>query len=333
MPEYQEKNSAIVFVTDPGFLVPSISAATQVANQHKVTSIADIYIILVDFEESVVDLIRSVFTPFGIKFLTIAPASFLPSDPIALNKTHVPMTTLGRLAIQEVIPSSIEHVLYIDGDVQILGDIFPLVSHRVKPGHIAAANESLWLCQNDLGSFWPRHKKYLDHLGIENPIDYFNAGVLAFRMDTWREMAPKALSYFTKNSAECLYHDQSALNAVFLGRREILSPTYNFNSFFSTLGTIAETKPKIAHFTGGYKPWFFPGPPWHGKFIGQYEELATKYDVLKPFSKKMPPEQIRRIIASERKSRFKQFIITPWRSWLRRREFLRYLQETEFSVT
>lgn len=327
------KDSAVIFVTDAGFLVPSISAALQVAGQKKVTNIADIYIILVDFAEPTVELLRKAFAPFEIRFATISPSLFLPSESANLNKTHVPMTTLGRLAIQNAIPAHFENIVYIDGDVQIVGDIYPLVSHKVKPGHIAAANESLWLCENDLGRFWARHKNYLSKLGISDPIDYFNAGVLAFRMDTWREMAPKALSYFTRNTADCLYHDQSALNAVFRGRREVLSPSYNFNSFFSTLGATEESRPNIVHFTGGYKPWFFPGPPWRGKFIGQYANLVAEYDVLQPFFKIPTAEQLSRIVASERKARLKQALLTPWRQWRRRREFLRYLSETSFSVS
>ncbi|MET3587884.1 hypothetical protein ABID21_004016 [Pseudorhizobium tarimense] len=51
-------------------------------------------------------------------------------------------------------------------------------------------------CAGDFGGYWPKHKAYMAELGIDDSRNYFNSGVLAFRLDTWREIAPRALDTF-----------------------------------------------------------------------------------------------------------------------------------------
>jgi hypothetical protein len=36
-------------------------------------------------------------------------------------------------------------MIYLDGDIQVIGDISPLVRHGVRPDWIAAARGSAWL--------------------------------------------------------------------------------------------------------------------------------------------------------------------------------------------
>lgn len=328
----ENKKTAVVFVTDAGFLIPSISAALQISNQERVMEIADIFIYLIDFKVEIVEQLRLSFSQYDIGFKQMDPSIFLPPIETYFNKTHVPRSALGRFAIQYELPLNYENVVYIDGDVQIIGDIFPLVAHKVKSGYIAAVNESLWLCSGDVGKFWTDHKKYLRSINLSDPEDYFNSGILAFRLDTWRDMAPKALAYFNENPTLCKYHDQSALNAIFLGKREVLPPIYNFNSFFSALGVTDKVKPSIVHFTGGCKPWFFPGPPWNGQFISQYETLVANHEVLQPFFKRPDEIAVKNLENRERMARLRRIVMMPWRNWLRRRAFIRYIKETKFSV-
>lgn len=325
------KDTAVVFVTDSGFLVPTLVAALQVQAQPAVMAVADIYIYLVGISPEDVGHLQQDFASGGMHLVPMASALFLPPEGTYFNKTHISHTTLGRFAILSLLPAQYEHIVYIDGDVQVLGDIGPLVRHRVAPGHIAAATESLWLCEGDRGSFWPRHKAYLASLGISDAREYFNAGVLLFRRDTWAEMAPKALAYFNAHAQRCIYHDQSALNAVFLGRREYLSPVYNYNSFFSSLGLNKRVKPKLVHFTGAGKPWFYPGPPWRGQFMTRYSQLVAQHPFLSQYFRPVDPGKVEGMLSSERKLRLKTWLLMPWRPWQRRRRFQRYLEQTHFA--
>lgn len=277
------KDTAVVFVTDKGFLVPSLVAALQVAEQPEATLIADIFIVLIDVDSGIVTSLASLFRDAGLSFVAMNSSLFLPPDDTFFNKTHVPRTALGRLALHHVLPAQYENVVYLDGDTQISGDITALLRHRVRPGHIAAVPEGNWLCEGDIGHYWPKHKAYMAALGIDDPHNYFNSGVLAFRMDTWREMAPRALEYFARYPERCIYHDQSALNAVFAGRYERLSPIYNFVLLYAELAIEDKVKPRIFHFTGGDKPWNYVGPPWNGRFTGAYRAFLETYPTLSAY--------------------------------------------------
>ncbi len=330
--EAKRKTRAIVFVTDTGFLMTSLFAALQVARSARVTHMADIFVVTTDLEADARTRLEGEFATTPIRFAELDARTFLPPPDTYFNKTHISRTALGRFALHEALPSHYEHVVYLDGDIQAVGEITELVAHDVRPGFIAAGNEFLWLCENDIGPYWRRHRAYLDELEIKDPRDYFNSGVLAFRMDTWREMAPKALDYFRRFPERCIYHDQSALNAVFRGRREILSPIYNFGTEFAKLGPLETVIPRILHFTGAQKPWHFSGPPWNGRFIADYADFLQKYPILRSLAALPSSAEIAAIEEKFRRAQGRYRLVARWRALRRRRRFRRYLDGTQFDV-
>lgn len=330
---YPRKTRAIVFVTDPGFLFTTLFAARQVVAQTAVADGADIFVLMVGIDKAIARAVEDEFSPMGIIFKALDADLFDRLGSSRFSRSHVPRSTLGRLAIHHVLPPAYEHIVYLDGDIQVVGDIAPLVFHDVKAGFIAAANDFLWMYENAAGHYWRTHKAYIAGLGLHDPSGYFNAGVLAFRRSTWEEMAPRALAFFEENPERCLYHDQSALNAVFAGRREQLSLRYNFATDYALLGLAGELKPAIIHFSGGAKPWRSIAAPWHGRFMESYVNFAREYPSAAPLLPKAGrDEQVAEARALSR-SRMKSFVRTPWRYWLRRKAFRRYMRETPFAVS
>lgn len=328
----QGKTRAIVFVTDHGFLLATLLAARQVIRQTAVVARADVFVLTVGIDKAVARAVEDEFSPIGITFKNLDADLFDRLGNSRFSRSHVPRSTLGRLAIHHVLPPGYEHVVYLDGDIQVVGDIAPLVFHDVKEGFIASANDFLWMYENAAGNYWRTHRAYIAGLGLHDPSGYFNAGVLAFRRSTWEEMAPRALAFFEENSERCLYHDQSALNAVFAGRREQLSLRYNFSTDYALLGLAGEMNPAIIHFSGAAKPWRSIAAPWHGRFIESYVAFAREYpSVAALLPKPSRDEQAAEARALSR-SRMKSFVRTPWRHWLRRKAFRRYMRETPFAV-
>jgi len=325
-----EKKRAVVFVTDRGFLVPSIVAALQVARQPRAVSIADVFVVLIDMGSDIIASLTGHFEKSGLNFLPMPSGLFLPPENTFFNRTHVPRSALGRLALHRVLPDRYEHIVYLDGDTQIVGDITPLLCHSVQPGHVAAVPEGNWLCAGDFGDYWPKHRAYMTSLGIEDPRDYFNSGVLAFRMDTWREMAPKALEYFVRYPEKCLYHDQSALNAIFCGRNERLSPIYNFLSLYAELDVADKIKPRIIHFTGGNKPWNYLGPPWNGRFIDIYRTFVERYPMVSSHLRVESRQAIGAHSPSGVVGYIKDGLVLPWRRRRRRRLLIDYVTKNDF---
>jgi lipopolysaccharide biosynthesis glycosyltransferase len=324
------RNHAVIFTTDSGFLMPTMSVIDQLVAQPKVTELADLIVYLVDIQPDQKHALEDSFGHLPVSFVDIPPELLSLPDDISFNGTHVPRSTLARLSLGALIPDRYDHILYLDGDIQLLGDISPLVAHEVGEGKIASVNEAVWMYQGDGGTYWSSMRDYLAGLGLSSPLDYFNAGVLAFQRQTWRTKSDEARRFFIENSSLCRFHDQSALNAVFHGKREVLSPRYNYISGYADLDLTDRLKPRIVHFTGAAKPWFSSCRPWNGRFLAHYADLRARYPVLTNFDRPRSRPEIARI-EREVEARRRKLMITPWRPLLRRHKLIRYLEDTQFA--
>ncbi|WP_420137405.1 glycosyltransferase family 8 protein [Sphingomonas sp.] len=325
------KRHLIIFTTDAGFMMPTMSVIDQLLAQPRVMALADIIVYLVDIDQDRRRALEDAFGHLPVRFAEIPPELLQLSGDVSFNPTHVPHSTLARLSLGDLLPDQYDHVLYLDGDIQLLGDITPLVEHQVAPGKIASVNEGIWMYQGDGGGYWRGMSAYLSGLGLQSPYDYFNAGILAFRRDTWRTKSAEALRFFTEHSDLCRFHDQSALNFVFNGQREVLSPLYNYISSYADLGLADRLKPRIVHFTGAAKPWFSGARPWKGRFLPYYDALRARYPVLAEFEKRKSADDIAKIDREVEARHRKMMLMTPWRPTLRRRKLLRYFQDTRFA--
>jgi lipopolysaccharide biosynthesis glycosyltransferase len=324
------KNRVIIFVTDRHFILPTIHVMSQIFDDVTIRHNADCILYAVDLSHDELSIIKDAVIRLPVEIYLIESATLNIPDGISFNKTHVPLITIVRLLIAPLIPPQYEHVLYLDGDTRIAGSIAPLVMHDVAPGKIAAACDAMWLYEGDRGPYWAWARRYLKSLGIENPRDYFNAGVMAFRRDTWLEIARLAFEYFITNSSKCYYHDQSALNAVCRGKREALSPRWNFLSNYASVVSINDYKIELIHFSGGDKPWFYDGPPWNGRFIDGYRDTLRDCPRLEAFWS--PPDAA--LIENSRRKNMQQEIKTmllmPWRRPMRKKRFHKYCATAQF---
>ena len=166
--------------------------------------------------------------------------------------------------------------------MQIIGDVSSLLGYTVPDGKIAAARDALWLEKDAYGPS-SYYANYLAGLPGVDAHTYFNSGVMAFRRETWSEVAPRALQFFFEHSRKCLTYDQSALNVVCKGRIVELAPAYNFNPNYAHLYVQHTYRPRIIHFCGQNKPWNYTGLPWGARFMHSYKQLLDQYPFLQDF--------------------------------------------------
>lgn len=273
----------VFFTTDEGFLLPALNAAVQVSQQNLP---ADIGLFLVGLDSELFNQVEREFSPYGLKFFRLGKNDLELADYSTIKPTHLGPSALARLVAAKLIPSKYEHLTYLDGDIQVVGDIRPLVMHDVAPGKILAAAEPMFVCSSPLGRTGKTFRSYAKALGIENPNDYFNSGAMAFRRDTWVEIAEEALTYLCENTARCWHYDQSALNAVLNGRRELLHPSFNYQPLFAKLNTGIE--PRIIHFVGPMKPWHRTYNRLPGEWYGSYGVLVARHPFLADYWNKGP---------------------------------------------
>jgi lipopolysaccharide biosynthesis glycosyltransferase len=260
-------NRLVAYVTDPGYLLPSLISACQLSAADGARA-ADIAIFTVSVPDDVVSRLQSVLSRYRFQFIPMDEKTFMPSSSTYFREGHVPKAALGRLVLSQYVPAQYDHIVYIDGDTQVCGDVSALLNYDVPEGRVAAVSESFFLERPSL-----QRADYLKGLGLDDPERYFNSGVLAFRKSTWERVGPEALDYFFRNPTLCQFHDQSALNAVCRDRRVTLDPAYNFHSGFAELCVARAHPPRIVHFTGREKPWNYQVWPWSGRFAKPYRDF------------------------------------------------------------
>ncbi|MBN9660361.1 MAG: glycosyltransferase family 8 protein [Acidobacteria bacterium] len=196
---------------------------------------------------------------------------------------HYPPEASSPLLLPEVLPSSLERVLFLDADMLVLGDIAELWATPLE-GHVlaAAADAAVPLCSS------PRGVKDWRALGIQRDTPYFNCGVLLIHLGRWRERAvtQRALRYFEYTREPIDFLHQEALNAVLWDDWKHLDQCWNLLASragrpFDRQGGDEWKRPGIVHFAGRMKPWRAPiaGPfnaPYQAALAGARPLIARE---------------------------------------------------------
>lgn len=262
----------ITFVTDRGYLAQSLVAASQLAAQPDVVAIADIIIYLIDIPDEEQAAIRTALGTARFNFRFLDSRSFIPDSADRLPSLHVPRSTLGRLVLDAHIPAQYETILYMDGDIQIVGPVAPLVAHDCPPGKVLAGCDRL-----NNGGKYANPSSYLSRLGIMHPTDYMNAGIMMASRAAWRDYTGEALRFLTNHPECCKHHDQSALNAAIGEHRIRFGPAYNYTTWFQAADRQHLVRPRIVHFTGPSKPWNSLKGPWGTRYRKVYADFLEAH--------------------------------------------------------
>ena len=86
------KSKLVVFVTDRGFLVPSLIVAAQLLEFGHLSH-ADIVIYTIDVDDGVLSCLKKMYEN-KIRFEALATRSFMPSETVGFFANHVPKQRL-----------------------------------------------------------------------------------------------------------------------------------------------------------------------------------------------------------------------------------------------
>lgn len=196
-----------------------------------------------------------------------------------------------RLYIADLLPPSIDKVLYLDGDVIVRHSLKKLWNMDLS-GHALAAVPDMREGTTDR----------FDGLGYSKSLGYFNSGVLLINLAYWRHHeVTKQFAEFIQNRYETIrFHDQDVLNYIFREQKMTLPIRYNLQDGFlwktpeydwSRYGEEvmeARVDPVIVHFTREIKPWkySYDPNPFRSTFL-KYQEMTKWKGVYidwRPFS-------------------------------------------------
>lgn len=170
---------------------------------------------------------------------------------------YITVATYYRLFLQDILPESIDKVLYLDGDIVCRSSLLPLWNTDIEGKPVAAVYE---IENND-------HR--YERLCYDEKDGYFNAGVLLINMKYWREhdVQKTFIEFLNNHSDRIVYHDQDVLNSVFHDNKVVLDVKFNvLNSYFvrddirylyskEEIEAVRK-EPVLVHFSSHLKPWF-----------------------------------------------------------------------------
>lgn len=191
---------------------------------------------------------------------------------------HFSKETYYRILIPTILPQY-NKVLYLDADMVVNKDIQELFDIDIKEKSVAAVKDYVMsgfvkhkiMCRDVCGAFTAGD--YLkQYLGLKNPQNYVQAGVLILNTDKIRKSGKDQA--ILKNMCEATYWflDQDLLNKHFEDdifyldtHWNVLHGNGNVDSFFRRLPVTimedyfnARKNPWIIHFAGDQKPWLDP---------------------------------------------------------------------------
>jgi lipopolysaccharide biosynthesis glycosyltransferase len=172
-------------------------------------------------------------------------------------RAHFIPEVLFRLHYFDLVSDHPEHVIYLDLDMLLLGDIFTIRDDFTPPALLHAVQAPMTP---------PSRQVMPPHI-----TRYMNSGLLAFdatNTEELRRAMHKAQAIVGDIAATALYLDQDAVNIAFYDTMSYLPCKWNFTlTHFKSQPMPGDTV--VLHATGSRKPWFFRGghpfSPWYEK--------------------------------------------------------------------
>lgn len=304
----------IVYCTDTNYIMPIGVAMISVCENNKDENIT-FHIFITDMEATneVIDTKTAKLKEVANKYnQTIEIYHFDFEKLRVFGHTqfgHISIAALVRLYIADLLPDTIDRVMYMDGDTLVNDKLRPLWETEM------AADCPLAAVVDANGT------SALTHYALKTPVNtpYINSGVLLINLSCWRqEKSSATLISVAKEKLDTFpYIDQDLINYVFGDRIKLLPIKYNFQTIFifspefywmvdcqyvdEIRSLIKEKNPVIIHYITANKPWKDEWCP--------LREIWNKYKALSPW-KDVPVESL--VTRFDRCDIYDDFIDAYW---------------------
>ena len=164
-----------------------------------------------------------------------------------------------RLFIPSMFPDC-KKAVYLDCDVVLCDDVAKLYSCNLGSELLGAVTDESVIIQ-------PVFRKHVvRHIGVGDPAEYFNSGVLVMNLDGFREerIEEKFTYLLKKYNFNTVAPDQDYLNFLCRGRVKYLPAGWNKQAIVGR--DIAEESLHLVHFNMFNKPWHYENVPYEDKF-------------------------------------------------------------------
>src|SRR5258707_5334604 len=215
----------------------------------------------------------------AIVYKEVADYAHLPSHD------HLTFAAYLRLFMTEYLDPTMQRVIYLDSDLIVCKDLTDLWQMDLDGAYVGAGPEPYDEPQRTPFGFGPKDL-------------YVNSGVLLVDLAKWRaeNLVARFVEFANANQKLLIYSlDQDILNSVCRGKIhnigyewnwQALCPRFKPEELGLTKEEFAELRrvPRIVHYTGPYKPWFYRREP-------HYKELYYRALAETPWREYVPPDK------------------------------------------
>lgn len=190
--------------------------------------------------KAVINSLKEIGASVKISYHTVDPASI---SGLAITMNYISSVTYYRLLLAEIIPTTIDTLLYLDADILVHGKLDRLMKVSIDDVY-AAAVPDIYLDKDDT---------YKAQINLKAPT-YSNAGVLLLNLKKIRKdnLTKKLITNAKKKGHE--YQDQDAINITF-DKITVLDREFNYQIKDKQYETLPDDKMTILHYSGSLKPW------------------------------------------------------------------------------
>lgn len=241
----------ILLSTDNNYMMPT-GVLMHSIGENSVSPIC--YHVMIDekFEESNKKLLESIASIYGSSVSYYCMTSE-QTEGFPLIE-HITMPTYYRLFASEILPETLDKVLYLDGDMIVRHSLDELWNVDIDGYAIGVAEVKDYFTSSN----WLPYDR--DKYG------YFNAGMLLINLNYWREqnLFQTFMHFIQENKDSLRLSDQDVLNSVLSAAKKRLPISYNLdsivlsNSYLDNIDTIdmeSYMNPSVVHYSCRVKPW------------------------------------------------------------------------------
>ena len=164
-----------------------------------------------------------------------------------------------RIFIPQLFPD-LKRAVYLDSDIVVCDDVAKLYFEDLGEDILGVITDESVICVPVFCDYVKRH------IGVKDPAEYFNSGVLVMNLDAFRQakIRKKFVHLLLKYNFNTVAPDQDYLNFLCRGRVKYLDRGWNKHAIPGR--EIPLDQVHILHFNMFNKPWHYDNVPYEEEF-------------------------------------------------------------------
>jgi len=238
----------------------------------------DLYMIYSNVSDENLEMLDVYMQEHGGRFIPVlVPENEAFQKAAAVNGGY-PKEMFYRFLCSELLPDTLDRILYLDGDTIVQGELAPLYGLDFNGKSIAGVLD--WCKYKH-----PVQAAYMKSIGLLEPYNYCNSGVLLFNLKKMRETfsVKEFLRAVEQHMNVIQLPDQDVMNLLFQNDILTVDCTYNYATRLLLTRDMPQpgqknmhrvSSPVILHYVVSPKPW---KGGYQGAFWREYYRYLKKY--------------------------------------------------------